>query len=131
MLGVSAAAPQFGNNNRFGNNRNQFTPQQSNFAPAGNQNVVPIIAYSNDLNPDGSYQYSYQTGDGISAQAQGSVRPTGSKDAENSVATSVQGSYSYTAPDGQVITVNYIADENGKCFIILKGNLNLLFRLPS
>lgn len=24
-----------------------------------------------------------------------------------------QGSYSYTAPDGQLITITYIADENG------------------
>lgn len=34
------------------------------------------------------------------------------KGTENEI-PSVSGSYSYTAPDGQVITVTYIADENG------------------
>lgn len=54
--------------------------------------------------------FSYQTGDGISAQANGFQRNLGVKDAESQV---VQGSYSYTGPDGVVYTVNYIADENG------------------
>ncbi|KAE8739216.1 Cuticle Protein CPR RR-1 16 [Frankliniella occidentalis] len=72
--------------------------------------AAPILQYSNDVNPDGSFQYSYQTGDGISAQAAGFTRNLGIKDAEAQV---VQGSYSYTGPDGVVYTVNYIADENG------------------
>lgn len=29
----------------------------------------------------------------------------------------MQGSYSYTSPDGTPITVTYIADENGKLFV--------------
>lgn len=32
----------------------------------------------------------------------------------------VQGSYSYTSPDGTPITVTYIADENGKLNNMLK-----------
>jgi len=110
---MTAAAPQFGNNrfNNNNNNRQYNQQQQNNYSP---QNVVPIVSYNNDLNPDGSFQWSYQTGDGISANAQGSVRPSATRDAENPVSTAVQGSYSYTSPEGQVITVNYIADENGK-----------------
>lgn len=36
-----------------------------------------------------------------------------SKDGEDLNAQVQQGSYSYTAPDGQVITVHYTADESG------------------
>lgn len=50
------------------------------------------------------------TGDGQQAQAQGYLKNAGSKDAE---AETIQGSYSYTAPDGTPITVTYVADEYG------------------
>lgn len=32
---------------------------------------------------------------------------------KNADTEEVHGSYSYTSPEGQVITVNYVADENG------------------
>lgn len=106
------ALPQFNNRGSFNRqSNNQFNANQNFGSPA--KQVVPILQYSNDLSIDGSYQYSYQTGDGINANANGVLKNLGGRDAENSVAQVVQGSYSYTAPDGQVITVNYIADENG------------------
>lgn len=72
-------------------------------APAGPQ--VPILRLENNNNGDGSYQYAYETGDGIQAQEQGSLA---SQDA-----VAAQGGYSYTAPDGQQISIQYVADENG------------------
>lgn len=109
------ALPQFGG---FGGNRYSKpvygTPAPSQSYSGISSQVVPIVALSNDILPDGSFQYSYQTGDGISAQASSQVKNLGGRDIENSIAQVVQGSYSYTAPDGQVITVNYVADENGK-----------------
>ncbi|KAJ8935925.1 hypothetical protein NQ318_007066 [Aromia moschata] len=53
---------------------------------------------------------AYTTGDGQQAQAQGYLKNAGNKDTEAEV---IQGSYSYTAPDGTPITVTYIADEFG------------------
>lgn len=53
---------------------------------------------------------SYATGDGQQAEAQGYLKNAGVKDQEAEV---IQGSYSYTAPDGTPISVIYIADENG------------------
>lgn len=53
---------------------------------------------------------SYATGDGQQAQAQGYLKNAGVKDQEAEV---IQGSYSYTAPDGTPITITYVADENG------------------
>ncbi|CAH0558095.1 unnamed protein product [Brassicogethes aeneus] len=72
--------------------------------------VVPITSETNEQNPDGSFSYSYSTGDGQQAQAQGYLKNAGNKETEAEV---IQGSYSYTAPDGTPITVNWIADENG------------------
>lgn len=56
------------------------------------------------------FNFSYQTGDGQQAEAQGYLKNAGIPDAE---AETIQGSYSYTAPDGTPINVRYIADENG------------------
>lgn len=79
-------------------------------APSGPQQPpIAILSYENVNNGDGSYKFSYETENGIKAQEQGEVKNKGS---ENEIQT-VSGSYSYTAPDGQVITVTYIADENG------------------
>lgn len=79
-------------------------------APSGPQQPpIGIISYENVNNGDGSYKFSYETENGIKAQEQGELKNKGT---DNEI-QSVSGSYSYTAPDGQVITVTYIADENG------------------
>ncbi|KAJ9574163.1 hypothetical protein L9F63_008419, partial [Diploptera punctata] len=76
----------------------------------GNLQQVPILAYNNEVNFDGTYRYNYETGNGIAAQEQGYLKNPGQKDLEAQVAT---GSYSYTGPDGVLYTITYTADENG------------------
>jgi len=49
--------------------------------------------------------YRYETGNGIKAEARGSM-----KDPETQV---VQGSFAFVADDGQEYQVQYVADENG------------------
>lgn len=72
---------------------------------------MPITEYENEIHSDGSYQYNYASADGSRQEARGFLKNRGVKDLEAQV---VQGSYSYTSPDGTPITVTYIADENGK-----------------
>ncbi|XP_013187021.1 endocuticle structural glycoprotein SgAbd-2 [Amyelois transitella] len=74
------------------------------------QYTIPIISYQQDSNVDGSYQYSYETGNGIAAQERGYLKNAGIKDAEAQVA---EGSFSYTSPEGVPISLRYTADENG------------------
>ncbi|KAF9798819.1 hypothetical protein SFRURICE_020383 [Spodoptera frugiperda] len=82
----------------------QQQPQQYTTEP------IPIIRQEHVQNPDGSYKWSYETGNGISAEEQGYVKNQGIPEQEAQVA---QGQYQYTAPDGQVIQLQYLADENG------------------
>jgi Insect cuticle protein len=51
----------------------------------------------------------YETSNGNKRTEEASLKNVGTEDE----ALVVRGSFSYTAPDGQIITVNYIADENG------------------
>ncbi|VEN34442.1 unnamed protein product [Callosobruchus maculatus] len=58
----------------------------------------------------------YETGNNIIAEEEGYLKPLGpDPDAEGQFlnAQVQQGSYSYTSPEGQIITVNYVADEKG------------------
>ncbi|XP_026750975.1 mucin-21-like [Galleria mellonella] len=90
--------------------------------------VIPIVSQSDELEPNGTYRFSYETGNGIKREevAYDKVLPKAkgrsansneggeNSDSDESNEIHVQkGSYSYTAPDGTVITVRYIADENG------------------
>ncbi|XP_034482332.1 pupal cuticle protein Edg-78E-like [Drosophila innubila] len=63
-----------------------------------------ILATGNsylDITPEGNYQYSLETSNGISAQESGLA------------GHSVQGKSSYYSPEGELIEVFYVADENG------------------
>ncbi|KAI4459214.1 cuticle protein [Holotrichia oblita] len=73
------------------------------------QRPIQITRYNNDNNGDGTYQFVYETENKISQQETGELKNAGTNQ-ESSV---IHGSYSYVAPNGQVLTVNYIADENG------------------
>nr|XP_016927944.2 endocuticle structural glycoprotein SgAbd-2 [Drosophila suzukii] len=89
----------------------QAQPQRGLPPPRGNSfdaNAV-ILKQNFDLNPDGSYQYNYETSNGIRADEAGYLKNPGSQ----IEAQVMQGSYSYTGPDGVVYTITYIADENG------------------
>lgn len=68
---------------------------------SGAVDVTPIVKSESNINPDGSYSYEYETGNGIHVQESG----VGGKQ--------VQGSVSYVGQDGQPIQFSYVADENG------------------
>ncbi|CAD7090703.1 unnamed protein product [Hermetia illucens] len=65
------------------------------------EGAAEIKSYASDISPDGSYQYAYETTNGIAAQEQG----VGGRQA--------QGGFSYTSPEGIPIQIAYTADENG------------------
>lgn len=54
---------------------------------------------------------SYETDNGIAAQEQGTPKNFGGNPPV--IPDVAQGSYSWTSPEGQVISISYIADENG------------------
>lgn len=53
--------------------------------------------------------FSYETSDGVSRTEEAEVKNAGT---ENEILV-VRGTISWTAPDGQVYTITFIADENG------------------
>ncbi|XP_014488065.1 PREDICTED: endocuticle structural glycoprotein SgAbd-1-like [Dinoponera quadriceps] len=74
------------------------------------QPPLAILRQAQDLSPEGTYSYQYETENGIAASESGSPQPVGPKGEPAVVA---QGQYQYTAPDGTPIAVSYVADENG------------------
>ncbi|KAI5631986.1 insect cuticle protein domain-containing protein [Phthorimaea operculella] len=87
--------------------------------------VIPIVSQSDELEPNGTYHFSYETGNGIKMEesSYSKIVPRvrglstdsneGGEDSGSDEIHVQMGSYSYTAPDGTVISVRYIADENG------------------
>lgn len=83
--------------------QHEYVQQPAAYAPhhISHEAGAPIVKSVSDVSPDGSYGYEYETGNGISAKEHG----VGGKGA--------QGAFSYTAPDGQVVHLSYVADEHG------------------
>ncbi|XP_028134962.2 GATA zinc finger domain-containing protein 14-like [Diabrotica virgifera virgifera] len=99
------AAPngQFGQSNGF--NQRSGQPQYNGQFSGSQSASIGLIR--SEFNPDlgdGHYSYSYETENGISAQEEGSIQNKGK---------SAQGGFSYTSPEGEQITLEYTADENG------------------
>ncbi|XP_017010543.2 pupal cuticle protein 20 [Drosophila takahashii] len=128
--GKPPPAPPPKPNNSYGpppkNGNGKPPPPRNDYLPPGNGNggsagggaggeggggeVIPIIKLESKVNTDGSYMYEYETGNGIKAEEMGYLKNAGVKGAE---AQTAEGSFSYTSPEGQEISVTYIADENG------------------
>ncbi|XP_014247119.1 larval cuticle protein 16/17-like [Cimex lectularius] len=70
---------------------------------------VAVLSQYQDVSHDGSFTYGFQSEDGVSVQASGSLKALGPEE----TAQVVQGSYTYTAPDGTPVTTNWYADETG------------------
>lgn len=70
--------------------------------------TAEVLRSESVVNPD-SYEYNYQTSNGISAGATGTLKEI-SKD-ESAIVS--KGQYSYKTSDGENISISYIADENG------------------
>nr|WJW74114.1 endocuticle structural glycoprotein Abd-4 [Propylea japonica] len=70
--------------------------------------VIAILKQQQDVGPDGSYQWSYETENGIQAEERGALK-SGSPDP----ILEATGGFAYTADDGTPIQLQYIANENG------------------
>ncbi|XP_034481344.1 endocuticle structural glycoprotein SgAbd-5-like [Drosophila innubila] len=81
----------------------------TNAAPVDDSKNAEILKYENDNNGLGSYNFAYETSNGVSRSEQASLNNVGT---ENE-ATSVQGSYKWVDPEGHIHTINFVADENG------------------
>ncbi|XP_052127664.1 endocuticle structural glycoprotein SgAbd-1-like isoform X2 [Frankliniella occidentalis] len=93
-----------------------FQPQQQILQPQpafqSAQRSEPfwrILKHTQETDPAGFYRFSIETENGIRHDEEGTVKNAGG----NNESTAKQGAYSYTAPDGTPISLNYVADENG------------------
>ncbi|XP_076226120.1 cuticular protein 49Ah isoform X2 [Nomia melanderi] len=73
---------------------------------------VPILHWNKQQEHDGTYKTSYETGNSIIAEESGYIKKVGEGE-EQGEALVQQGSYSYTSPEGKLITIHYTADETG------------------
>lgn len=87
------------------------TPAQ----PAINLNNAGITKDERTTGENGLYHYTFKTMNGINVEERGQskVLPNEFGGDSNDISQDVQGEYSYIAPDGTEIVMNYIANENG------------------
>nr|XP_012137278.1 PREDICTED: endocuticle structural glycoprotein SgAbd-1-like isoform X2 [Megachile rotundata] len=76
--------------------------------PSGSDKDAVITSQQLEVGFDGHYVNNFETSNGISHVESGEP-----KNIDNETPVVSQGSDSYTAPDGQQVSITYVADENG------------------
>ncbi|XP_066145222.1 pupal cuticle protein 20-like isoform X2 [Euwallacea fornicatus] len=109
----SPSSARFAGASLGGSSLSQYNraPSTDNFSGRSSYNRDPqfrILRFNNDNSGTGDYSFAFETENQIRQQEVGEQRVIG-----NEQATNVRGSYSYVTPEGQQISVNYVADENG------------------
>lgn len=69
---------------------------------------VPILKQSQDIQPDGSFQWDFESADGTKQAQEGAPKPV-----TNGTAEVVIGSATWVDPEGGSHSLKYVADENG------------------
>ncbi|XP_037044867.1 endocuticle structural protein SgAbd-6-like [Bradysia coprophila] len=70
---------------------------------------VEVLRYENDNIGIDGYKFAYEQSDGVSRSEEAVLKNAGTEQE----AIEVRGTISWTAPDGEVYTLNFVADENG------------------
>lgn len=78
-------------------------------APQSSTEPIPILRQDSNINPDGSFQYSFESGNGIAAEANGALKNIGAEEP----ALEIQGQFQYPSNEGGLIQLTYVANENG------------------
>lgn len=91
------------------NPKREATPQTTNL------NEAETTHYERSAGENGLYHYIFKTVNGINVEERGQPKtiPSLSGGDSNDISQDVLGEYSYIAPDGTQIIMNYIANENG------------------
>ncbi|CAL8130090.1 unnamed protein product [Orchesella dallaii] len=90
-------------------------------APLSIVREIPIVRFSHDIRGAQESKLHYETGNGITVSAStvarkglgGLYEDESGKLVPSEFLIQKTGSYSYTNPEGQVISTNWVADENG------------------
>ncbi|XP_055838437.1 endocuticle structural glycoprotein ABD-4-like [Episyrphus balteatus] len=78
-------------------------------APQRADEPIAIVSQESNIEPDGSYQYKYETANGIKGEETGTLKKATSADTSDVIIA--QGSSSYTSPEGNLISLTYTADD--------------------
>lgn len=74
------------------------------------QEPVPILSQESEINPDGSYRWSYRSGDGTAQQQSGKLHQVA---VGRDPVLEVQGSFSWYDPEGKLHELTYVANGDG------------------
>ncbi|GBP30859.1 Larval cuticle protein LCP-17 [Eumeta japonica] len=84
-------------------------PKHSSQAYSKTDDGSGIVRNDYQLSPEGSFQYTYETANGIAAQAEGVVKNANSENAE----LEVKGAVKYVSPEGVNVAYSYVANGDG------------------
>ncbi|XP_019550516.3 endocuticle structural glycoprotein SgAbd-2 [Aedes albopictus] len=75
---------------------------------ADSDQEATVLRHDAEVNVDGSYQFAYETSNGILHEEQGQLKTVGEDQA-----VVAEGRFAYTDAEGNKFSVQYVADENG------------------